>query len=894
MVNGKIQEHDSIPTNKMGFTSRRSNNDLFTIDQYGVISKFQMGGPHSLPIQNSYSPKVISSSQGNLRTQVNPSQVISRQSQPSLYSHTNTLTPTNTNYLQPTQPTRIISNQSSPNPSNLSTYIHSPSNQTIYNPIPQNQPTYNPVNSSMSQHVRRYTPTQSGIYTPNQSLNSIPVQGTAQNPIPLNQMVNRYSKENQPPVTIQSGIIQHVKSTPSYQPLPPRVIQAPVPTQSLAPATIIIRVEPQNTYIQSPSNSPPLVQRSNQYQYSPVNVVDRQVENGVVQPLQYSSISNNYRERRDNKLDSHRDPNRKRSYLIGRPLKDPSDSRNLESVTEKPETNNYFSIYGRGQNFDSKKIYDAQGSPSYNSNQISYLRNNSHKVIEPQPVKRISPYNSSDLNNIASPPNRYHNPSGLSKISEKDLEYSEMIQPRSPVPVNQNNSPSGSTEYQSRPVIDPYRDTSPIKPENKYVSPPRSNINSAIKTLVDRSSPSDLNNSNPPQFGIRPDPINTSVVALPRDGAYTEKDRIIHNAMNPKKFQTGFECCINLIPVLPEFGYVNCMSGNQNCVAQYEIMDDGKIKQTEILKSKYLIHFLKENYLTFINLLAGEFYDGIFLKERLKAYMIEGTTASIIQIEPDVEQPEYFVIGKSIGVDGPNRCLKVNKNETCLLINEGKQIQVWEIGLGENRGIRKAGIAIKMSNLDPEVIIEDYLPLKDKGVIITDSTGLIEIFLFNLQNKTFAKLSEFDLNEGVEKPEIFEQITNMCLDEEEQMLAIATARSTTEEGTNQLTRLVVFKVDIKGRPHPLCQKRFTNESPNSMYFYLNFEYTYKGVPLLYAFQNEDTMRLDVFGINDSKLGLIHSQHKYHSTDFSAIRSINGKLISIDYDGVMRVMEVPEE
>jgi hypothetical protein len=71
---------------------------------------------------------------------------------------------------------------------------------------------------------------------------------------------------------------------------------------------------------------------------------------------------------------------------------------------------------------------------------------------------------------------------------------------------------------------------------------------------------------------------------------------------------------------------------------------------------------------------------------------------------------------------------------------------VWEVGIDNNRGIRKAGIDITISNKNPQVIIEDFVTLKDKGVVTTDSTGLIELFFFDLKNKTFKKLSEFDIN----------------------------------------------------------------------------------------------------------------------------------------------------
>jgi hypothetical protein len=107
LVNGKIQDHDSVATNKMGFTSKRLNNDLLTIDQYGVISKFQMAGTNAgLPISNTYSPKVISSTQGNVRTLATPT--ITRPMQNSVYSNTNTLTVPSSNYTYPVRQSTIV------------------------------------------------------------------------------------------------------------------------------------------------------------------------------------------------------------------------------------------------------------------------------------------------------------------------------------------------------------------------------------------------------------------------------------------------------------------------------------------------------------------------------------------------------------------------------------------------------------------------------------------------------------------------------------------------------------------------------------------------------------------------------------------------------------------
>lgn len=64
LVNGQVNGYESVPNNKMGFTSKRIGDDLFTIDQYGVISRFMLGGGiRSLrgSSQTIYGPKVVTS-----------------------------------------------------------------------------------------------------------------------------------------------------------------------------------------------------------------------------------------------------------------------------------------------------------------------------------------------------------------------------------------------------------------------------------------------------------------------------------------------------------------------------------------------------------------------------------------------------------------------------------------------------------------------------------------------------------------------------------------------------------------------------------------------------------------------------------------------------------------
>lgn len=81
--------------------------------------------------------------------------------------------------------------------------------------------------------------------------------------------------------------------------------------------------------------------------------------------------------------------------------------------------------------------------------------------------------------------------------------------------------------------------------------------------------------------------INRSTVV--DNNVFFSNDKNLHPISyalkNPDIYRTGFDSCINIIPVLTNFGYINCLSENRNCLAQYEIGTNGVVKQTEILKS---------------------------------------------------------------------------------------------------------------------------------------------------------------------------------------------------------------------------------------------------------------------------------------------------------------------
>lgn len=242
------------------------------------------------------------------------------------------------------------------------------------------------------------------------------------------------------------------------------------------------------------------------------------------------------------------------------------------------------------QNFDE--------SPKYNSNQMEYLRNNSSSIAFP--VK-----------------NSTHN-SKLSNIEEKELEYSQTMQPTQ-TSVHHSPEHSPVNPFSPSPKESNYNSRSPEEAKtylSKNRSPSRESLVngegtiakshviysvSPHKTNLSRSASPELHESshhsptlgNSKHSSHHSSKYKSNYSDLDRKSVFSDKDVLIATAKHPKRYQTGFDCCVNLIPVLPEYGYVNCMVGNRNCVAQYEIMENGRIKQTEILKSKPFPH----NYL---------------------------------------------------------------------------------------------------------------------------------------------------------------------------------------------------------------------------------------------------------------------------------------------------------
>ena len=96
----------------------------------------------------------------------------------------------------------------------------------------------------------------------------------------------------------------------------------------------------------------------------------------------------------------------------------------------------------------------------------------------------------------------------------------------------------------------------------------------------------------------------------------------------------------------------------------------------------------------------------------------------------------------------------------------------------------------------------------------------------------------------------------------------------------------------------LYNHAFHLETSNSAYKYLNFDYQYKGLPLLIAIQKQGPKRLDAFVLNqpaspEAKLDLKARKLNYHQGDIRAVGSVCDSIVTIDDLGEMHILKVPE-
>ena len=276
---------------------------------------------------------------------------------------------------------------------------------------------------------------------------------------------------------------------------------------------------------------------------------------------------------------------------------------------------------------------------------------------------------------------------------------------------------------------------------------------------------------------------------------------------------------------------------------------------------------------------------------------MENTSGTIVQVEPDPENPEYYVLSQIKPADGPGKSLRYNREESLLLCNMEDSITVKQI-IPDKNGLTDTPVRIPAAEnfqnltLSATPRIEDFVALRQNGVILANSEGEIVVYTFDAGTGTHKQLHSVNLNLDQDPTSMKQQVTCMALSEAEDYLVVATI--TDSEGMPaKLKHLMVFHVGVDGKLDLQDVREFVGSGPNSMYSYINFDYKCNGVPLAIAFQPEDERRCDVFAFIDGKLELAYTKMGYHSSDFTAIRAVSGKIVSIDYNGVMRILSVPE-
>ena len=447
LMDGVIRESGTISNVNMGFTSRKINNNLFTVDQYGVISRFELGESQVressiTPSQNvntilppqrrssSYLPLPLNSGQ-QLTTIQRP--------QTGLYSNMNSLNPSTAAFLnQPhsypqskimntTQGSQNIQattyNQHTTNGHNqgtvrrLSTATLTDRSQEIYP-----RQSYQPILSNVTSRVQNQSTT---IHSPMKvlSTNNLPVNiklmesnstiNSKSNIQPTMRMINgqmvkvfntrpmenSQSIESAYPLKstnfnnkISANInnnVTNIINRANQQNIPPSNYQnkAPQPQYQYQFSNQVTNLAPipapKNRRNLSPSSSPEILR--NNREYSPVQVVERNVQNGIVQPFNHNYSSKQFQKKRGDQFSSRQAGVSKRSYLIGRNKSGVEEvynyAKNSLDQTNQNE-NEYFSVYGRGENFDVQKTYDIQDSPSYGDNHKDFLRENSRQNVQ--------------------------------------------------------------------------------------------------------------------------------------------------------------------------------------------------------------------------------------------------------------------------------------------------------------------------------------------------------------------------------------------------------------------------------------------------------------------------------------------------------------------------------
>lgn len=240
----------------------------------------------------------------------------------------------------------------------------------------------------------------------------------------------------------------------------------------------------------------------------------------------------------------------------------------------------------------------------------------------------------------------------------------------------------------------------------------------------------------------------------------------------------------------------------------------------------------------------------------------------------------------------PNKSLRVSRDKKFLLINENKSIRVYVIGKNE---IFKTSISMICQDRASKQLkeIEDFLFIDENKCVIATTDSFIYILAFNLKENDWEEIAQIDLNHpnfktNNETEEL--QITAISVSKDRKYLSVSLV---TDIGENsQQRKIVIFKIRSDFTLKTAIDHDFGKSQPvNTMFSHLDMNFTANGYQLLLAFEGGNKLGMHIYVINGDKLLLFEKVDYYHRTDFCALKEYNGKIYSIDFDGVMNILDL---
>ena len=313
-------------------------------------------------------------------------------------------------------------------------------------------------------------------------------------------------------------------------------------------------------------------------------------------------------------------------------------------------------------------------------------------------------------------------------------------------------------------------------------------------------------------------------------------------------------------------------------------------------------------------------------------FNIESQTGSIIEIHPD--DKDYVVVSTVKGGEVPNSTLRFNTDETALFTYMGQDaITLKIVPTKEKKGVYETNMVIKGSyplgrdinrSGHHELTIEDFEAIGSNRVVLANSLGVLDLYEYSLvpqQSQIMdinaskldsqvklapaKRLHSFDINLG-KRVENHEMITAISVYQnpsgtQDPLIAVSTIQNNVQgDSEGRLKAIHIYKIDqVKNQIELVCYNNFgVQQNNSSLYYWMDFTHTFNGQNVLYAFQNEDQRKLDVFlmnwntNTNQWNLQQIHSEVGYTNDYFTAIRARGNQIVNIDYNGVMKILTIP--